>query len=574
MEFHTLINQYIDMLGCSARELADASGLSNAVISRYRSGERKPAPDSEQLEKIADGISKLAAPKQLSDLTTEKLLDEFREILGKDAKSYADFANKFSMLIDTLKINMKDLSAATNYETSYLYRIRLGQRHPNDLNAFANSICHFVASHFDTPNNQAVLAKLIACSPEDLYDVSACTRLLKSWLTDIPTEAGDEMSSFLKKLDEFDLDEYIHAIHFDKMKVPSFPFYKVSDKHYYGIEEMRKGELDFFKATVLSRSKEPIFMCSDMPMADMAEDMDFNKKWMFGIAMSLKKGLHLNIIHNIDRPFEEMMLGLEAWIPIYMTGQISPYHLPDLTTNIYHHFNYVSGAVALTGECIDGYHGNGKYYLTGNREEVAYYRQKAKALLSKAKPLMEIYRSPAKQQFCEFEKHISTEAGTRYCMLSVPPIYSISDDLLTRILQRSNASTETCEEVRAYVKLQRTLTSHTLQTNHMSIVMSNITEQEFDKHPVALSLSGLFREAEICYTYEEYAEHVRLTEQYANENTSYTLKCSDDLTFRNIQVQLLENKCIVISKEKTPSIHFVIRHPKMLDAMYHFYLSE
>ena len=41
-------------------------------------------------------------------------------------------------------------------------------------------------------------------------------------------------------------------------------------------------------------------MCSDMPMEDMAKDVDFGKKWMFAIAMSLKKGLHLNIIHNLD----------------------------------------------------------------------------------------------------------------------------------------------------------------------------------------------------------------------------------------------------------------------------------
>lgn len=45
-----------------------------------------------------------------------------------------------------------------------------------------------------------------------------------------------------------------------------------------------------------------------------------------------KKGHHLNIIHNVDRPFNEMMLGLESWIPIYMTGQISPYYLKDSKT--------------------------------------------------------------------------------------------------------------------------------------------------------------------------------------------------------------------------------------------------
>ena len=38
------------------------------------------------------------------------------------------------------------------------------------------------------------------------------------------------------------------------------------------------------------------------------------------MAMMLKKGLHLNQIHNLDRSFEDMMLGLESWIPMYMTG--------------------------------------------------------------------------------------------------------------------------------------------------------------------------------------------------------------------------------------------------------------
>lgn len=141
------------------------------------------------------------------------------------------------------------------------------------------------------------------------------------------TNNKNYINDFLTNLDKFDLNDYIKAIKFDELKVPSLPFYIVKSKNYYGIEEMKKGELDFFKATVLSKSMEDVFMCSDMPMEDMTKDLDFGKKWMFAIAMSLKKGLHLNIIHNLDRPFNEMMLGLESWIPIYMTGQISPYYL-------------------------------------------------------------------------------------------------------------------------------------------------------------------------------------------------------------------------------------------------------
>ena len=174
---------------------------------------------------------------------------------------------------------------------------------------------------------------------------------------------------------------------------------------------MKRGELDFFKATVLSKDTEDIFMCSDMPMEDMAEDISFGKKWMFGIAMCLKKGLHLNIIHNLDRPFNEMMLGLQSWIPIYMTGSVSPYYLKNYSNNVYNHLNYTSGSVILTGECINSYHNKGKYYLTSNSKEINYYKEKTKLLLKKASPLMEIYTNHNKDAFDELEGKSVSVAG-------------------------------------------------------------------------------------------------------------------------------------------------------------------
>ena len=81
--------------------------------------------------------------------------------------------------------------------------------------------------------------------------------------------------------------------------------------------------LDFLKATALSRSREPVFICSDMPIEELAQDMEFSKKWMLGLAAILKKGLRLDMVHDLNRPFGEMMLGLESWIPLYMTG-VSP----------------------------------------------------------------------------------------------------------------------------------------------------------------------------------------------------------------------------------------------------------
>ena len=133
----------------------------------------------------------------------------------------------------------------------------------------------------------------------------------------------------LNKLDEFDLNEFIRSIHFDELKVPTMPFQLPTSKNYYGVEEMCEATLDFFKATVLSKSMEDLIANDDTPMADKANGSDFMKKYIFAVALTLKKGLHINFIHNVNRPFDEMMMGLEGWIPMYMTGQISEFPVAE-----------------------------------------------------------------------------------------------------------------------------------------------------------------------------------------------------------------------------------------------------
>ncbi|MFR4476161.1 MAG: hypothetical protein ACLT3Y_02290 [Ruminococcus callidus] len=77
--------------------------------------------------------------------------------------------------------------------------------------------------------------------------------------------SAEGIRDYLKKLDEFDLNEYMTLIRFDQLKVPTVPFHLPSSRNYYGIEQMKQGELDFFRATALSRSKEPIFITAICP---------------------------------------------------------------------------------------------------------------------------------------------------------------------------------------------------------------------------------------------------------------------------------------------------------------------
>lgn len=568
MNFHDILNQYIEQLDCTAKDLANASGLSAAALSRYRTGERMP--NQEQMRKLIGGIVALAADSNPEEINAETVSGALGEFLSDTDFDYEQFTENLNALLKALDISNSDLSRFLNFDPSYLSRIRLGQRRPSDRNSFIEGLCRYVARRKSSANEQAVLAELIGCPKEELASESSLFSSLRNWLGRGTVPTNDSMESFLNHLDTFDLDEYIRAIHFDELKVPSMPFQLPTSKTYYGIEAMKQGELDFFKATVLSKSMEPVFMCSDMPMEDMGKDLEFGKKWMFAIAMSLKKGLHFNVIHSIDRPFQEMMLGLESWIPIYMTGQVSPYYLKGKHNSVYCHFNYVSGQAALTGECIQGFHDEGKYYLTKNREEVSYYQKKAARLLSKAQPLMEIFRKESEKNFLAFLSNDAQVEGFRHHILSSPSIYTLPETILKGILKRHEVEASDQERILSYAEKQRALAETILQHSSMLEEVPLLLQEEFEAHPLVLSLSGVFYEKELYYTYEEYQEHLKAAEQFAQAHPGYTLRTDPSHVFRNIQVQILERKWVMISKNKAPAIHFVIRHAKMLNAFENF----
>ena len=384
MDFQELLNDYIELFSCTAKELADASGLTAVDISRYRTGKRTPDLSSPQLKKLAFGLAKLAQEHGKESITEGEIYNALTNALGKESLSYAITIERFNQIISLLDINISQMARVLNYDASYISRIRSKQRRPSDMHSFFHSVSVFIVRSYSDTASKELIANVLDCDIQHLEDNSSYLYLLESWFfsdSENMELSGSSANDFLRKLDEFNLDEYIRSIHFNDIKVPSVPFQFATSKNYFGLEAMKNGELDFLKSTVLSKSTE--------------------------LAVMLKKGLHLNIIHNIDRPFEEMMLGLESWIPLYMTGQISPYYLKSLQNDVYCHFHYVSGEAALFGECIAGYHDKGRYYLTRHKDEVAHYKTITKCLFQKAIPLMDIY---CKERKSEYEKFLFENA--------------------------------------------------------------------------------------------------------------------------------------------------------------------
>ena len=175
------------------------------------------------------------------------------------------------VLISILNINVSRLCYHTNYDSSTIFRIRNGKRQPSDPVNFASDVAGYVAKELADASTLPIISELTGCTHDELNTTHEIGNVVKKWLLAKHNNNSKSIKDFLTKLNDFDLNEYINTIHFNDLKVPTVPFQLPGSRFCTGLNDMMNVELDFLKATVLSKSTEPVYMYSDMPMEEMAD---------------------------------------------------------------------------------------------------------------------------------------------------------------------------------------------------------------------------------------------------------------------------------------------------------------
>ena len=481
-------------------------------------------------------------------------LSEASDLFLLDAELFRGNLNR---LLEALSVSVSDLARALNYDTSYLSRVRSGQRTPADLRGFSAEVAKYAAGRFTGEPQRLTVAQLIGVSPKDLSDDAAYYRLLLKWLTGDGRSGANSVMAFLETLDRFDQEGYLKAIRYGEWKVPTVPFSFPTTKRYYGTEEMKKGVLDFLKVTAFSKSEEPAILYNGIPLEESGED-DFRKKYRFGLAVLVKKGLQLRMIHDVGHPFSELMQSLSGYIPFYMSGQLTPYWLEN--GGAFCRSLQVSGAAAIAGECVADGVSHGMACLTKGREELSFYGMQAEDLLKKSRPLMEILRAEEREQF-----FAAAAAGTGAfrCRLSGLPLYTASEALLRRMLESRRIPEEEGRAVLARAARQREQAEAFLKRGTALVEVPQLSEEAFSESSVGIE--ELSKEA--FYRFEEYREHLHETLEFIGLHENCGLKETEAPVFRSLDLWICPGEWAVIAKKGRETVSFLTRYPPLLRSL-------
>lgn len=572
MRFYELLEKYITEFGSSNRELAQLSGVSSETISRYRRGIREPYPESKSLSRLAYGLFR-ASQRCGLEIPEEEILSSLSASLDRSTVTDpSGLNNNLRLLMENLGITNKELARNICFDPSYISRILSGKRRPSDMNKFITDTAEFIASKTESTENLSALAHIIGCEVNDIADKGMRIRRIICFLSPRQDYNSIHFASLLERMDEFDIEQYVSTMKSDHtMNLPAAEAVK-DHKSYAGMKEVMQSELDFISLTSESDSKESVIFYTDIPIKEMMGNKSFARKWIFGMTLLLKKGLELKVIHDLSRPIGEMIIGLETYLPMYMTGQITPYYFSDNQSSAFHHILRVSGAAVVAGGAIEGFRDSAHCRVTTDKNEIKFFRKTGEQLLSLASPLMEIYREDRVKEFGRLLNNSFEMKGVRRMYMGAPPLFTIPDELLDNILKRNNVSESKKNQIREYLDNYRAKADIMLKNEYSYFQFPICSLKEFENHPISLIIPEIFYEDNICYTYEEYLAHIRNTAYYLNRYPNAELDTSVRQVFRNIVISVIGNELAVISKSRRPSIHFVLRHPRLIDAINNFYI--
>ncbi|MBO5610014.1 MAG: helix-turn-helix domain-containing protein [Eubacterium sp.] len=575
MTFSEIVSKYIDELGITAKELSDYCGISTSTISRYRAGSRTPIKDSKQYMSLIRGFGIAIEKKNRTDISEEKIK---KEIEGSFSEGLSDFnpvifRYNFISLMSSLNISLKEIADGVGYDVSYISRLRTGKRSPADPVAFIDSVSRFVAENYNDPESKKSLAVILNCWEDELDSKEKIESKVYHWLLEDANSRRTFVEEMIERMDAFNDAEYHRkrigdiVKNIEKNSSEEDFTYEVKN----GIQHLKECEYRFISRVLKSENKKGLRMCWDIP-GDIDKGLDI--EMMGFLTVLVDRGVEISIVHPDDGPMSETISWLIKWLPIFMTGKVKPYYMERSGRRVFSNSILAADHEVMYVDAVEGHFDSARITLSSEKDDVSYYKEKAEKVIDISHQLIDIINENEKERREEFlSKYVEVE-GKRKNLLATPPVYTISEELLDRIFDENDVAKDDRELIKDYIWSEKERVKKILKHSEQEDHIPELSREDFEKGPMYLSLSGLFYDKYIYYSYEDYLEHMRLTKELEKKHNNYSLILRQDMRFRNVQLFMQKDKWVIISKNVTPAIHFIVSYPEVresLEAMIEMY---
>ncbi len=525
-----------DFLGASNSELSKISGIDPSLVSRYRNGIRQPSLSSKQFLNLCDGMAKYAVEKSLwknlyklyglpNAESPETALQKYicmppdvepcNSIHGIEPTVNAvnGFGEKLNLMMEVLNVSNVMLAKAICIDTSLVSRLKSGKRIPKKSRDLIESISCYILKRIKSLNMINELSIALGIPIEIIEKGShEFIEMLSDWLLSTP--------------DTTNINPYFAV---DNLQMPA-PL--LQPKHAPDMNLIANikppmnttkflGDEGIQKALIALLNK---VNTTDTPLV-LKFFNDSNSDWLLNASPSYMATLSYlftnannnnkasyQIIHNLYRSTHTLGLGIQTWLPMYMTGLVEGYYYSTAPSEKFHHTLIIAqDTAAIFASHVAGTEKNCVYFYTEDPDIISHLDIQYNALLERSKPLShKITRNNYKDYLLHLVRSTNS-CITFKTLFKCPSINTMHPQLFSKIINSKSMllskgdKKQLIEYQRNYSHLQELR----LKTNRIVEFIYFPDLNELAEQKVMLNLSEFLIKEQIPYSIDEYTEHIQ-----------------------------------------------------------------
>lgn len=406
--FQKRLQEILTLLDLSGASLAKYSGLNQSTISKYKNGSRTPDASSPSMHNLVEGIcryaevvSKAASLQTFLSITEEEAIPDALHSYLFDLKATTNdsesrsidqsliraFGNRLDSVMTLLDITNIRLSHLMNVDASLISRYRTGARYPKENSSIHSYLSKILYERIIQQNMEAAFSEISGIqadllSPETFAEWLFLTKDTNLLLIQSAKQILFALDSFtdVKAGDITSVPEMLK-----NLSIPESPMY-------LGSAGLRSASIRFLKAACLSDSRD-IWVYSDSTTDWMNEDKHFLQLWALMMAQCIRKGIHIHIVHSLNRNIEEMLPAIQNWLPLYMSGMLDSYYCSANNVKSFSHtIFFCPDAACISGMSVKGAEEHAIFHYCAKPDLLSHYQNSFRTFMKDTRPLIKVYK--------------------------------------------------------------------------------------------------------------------------------------------------------------------------------------
>lgn len=476
------------------------------------------------------------------------------------------FYEKMNLLMNLLEISNSTLARHLSLDPSYISRMRRGLRNPAFESTYFDEMVDYFLMRIDKSTQNQSIHRMIGLHEPLSSHEKTDQLLLFRWLTERTQKVPVE--NLLDEVSNFNFSEKSVSLKID-IDLPEDCQVK-NGQILYGHSGKRAG-VKLFLTRVLKASKpKQIYLLSEENMDWLTSDPVFMQQWSVLLAEVVKRGHKITIIHNINRRFDEMMVAIRKWLPIYMTGAISPYYYPKMRDRVFKKTLFIAEEdMALVADTVGEYNENQANILYTDHEMVAALKNEFDYYLKLCRPLMKIFTSrqweKAQALVYEFQQETASGIFKSDALSPMTLPMNLLDDYLEQGLINQDI-------YKRYRKEQALFIENIKQAPLIEIIVLPDIKNIQDNKVFIQGLHWPLKER-ISYDLKSFREHLKCILRFQENYDSFQVLVSTQRNDSGYSIYVKDDVGTMIHKNKNESTIFAINEKNMTLAFWD-YLSN